>query len=161
MPKFKQPLSQHPLHQWGANIGGAAHINPKDLVDTLAVDVVSCMENSYGIKVNASKTDVVIGGLFSSKNLPGVEFSFSGHTNWARYLVGIGKTAAIVTVDVVQQGAPSSGMQRLNAAEMKGMFSISGALQKAMTDQGAVEEEGMHYGVLLQTIQQVVESWIQ
>ena len=100
-----------------------------------------------------------MGGLLNSKTFPGVEFSFVGHTNWARYLVGVSKTAAVLTVDVVQQGTPSSAMQRLNSAERKGMFSISGALQKAITNQNAVEEESMNYTALLQTIQQAVESW--
>lgn len=159
MPKFKQPLSQNRFHQWGMNISRAGDIDPNALAKSLASDVKNCMENQYGIIVNANKTDITIGGLLSSKTFPGVEFSFAGHTDWARYLVGISKTAAILAVDIVQQGSPSSAMQRMNSAESKGMFSITGALQKAVTDQNAVEEEGVHYGALLQTIQQVVESW--
>lgn len=159
MPKFKQPLSQHNFHMWGTNIGGAADINPNDLAEALAIDVVDKLDTTYGIRVIANKTEVAVGGLLSSKSFPGVEFSFSGHNDWARYLVGISKTAAVLSVDVVQQGTPSSGMQRMNVAESKGMFSLSGALQKAVTDQNAVEEEGMHYGILLQTIQEVVQGW--
>lgn len=161
MPKFKKPLSQYPFHQWGMKIGGAADIDPNALVENLAGGVASCMENENGIKVDANKTDITIGGLFNSKTFPGVEFSFADHPDWARYLVGINKIAAILAVDVVQQGAPSSAMQRMNIAESKGMFSITGALQKAVTDQNAVEEEGLCYGTLLQAIQQTVESWTE
>lgn len=159
MPKFKQPLSQNPFHQWGVRIGGAANADPEDLVGFLANIVTGYMKDNFGMSVDASKVDITVGGLLSSKTFPGVEFSFVGHTNWARYLVGVSKTAAVLTVDVVQQGTPSSAMQRLNSAERKGMFSISGALQKAITNQNAVEEESMNYTALLQTIQQAVESW--
>ncbi len=161
MPKFKKPLSQNPFHQWGTNFGGAADINQDALAESLANDVKESMGNQYGITVDASKTDITIGGLLNSKVFPGVEFSFPDHADWARYLVGINKNAGILAIDVVQQGTPSSAMQRMNSAESKGMFSITGALQKAVTDQNAVEEEGMYYGALLQTIQQVIESWAE
>lgn len=161
MPKFKQPLAQHPLHQWGTRMGGAANIEPGFLASELKSNVTSIMANQYGIEVSASDDEITVGGLFSSTSFPGVEFSFTGHTDWARFLVGISKTAAIISFDVIQQGSVSSGMQRMNSASSKGMFSISGALQKAMTDQNAVETESMYYGTLLQTVQQVVESWME
>ena len=142
-------------------MGGATNIEPGFLASELKSDVTSIMANQYGIEVNASDGEITVGGLFSSTSFPGVEFSFTGHSDWARFLVGISKTAAIISIDVIQQGSVSSGMQRMNSASSKGMFSISGALQKAMTDQNAVETESVYYGTLLQTIQQVVESWME
>ena len=98
MPKFKQPLSQNPFHQWGVSIGGAANADPEDLVGFLANIVTGYMKDNFGMSVDASKVDITVGGLLSSKTFPGVEFSFVGHTNWARYLVGVSKTAAVLTV---------------------------------------------------------------
>lgn len=142
-------------------MGGAANIEPGFLISGLKNDATSVMASQYGIEVAPSDEEITIGGLFNSTTVPGVEFSFVGHADWARFLVGISKTAAIISIDVIQQGTVSSGMQRMNSASSKGMFSISGALQKAMTDQNAVETESMYYGTLLQTIQQVVESWME
>ena len=162
MPNFKQPLSQHPLHQWGTRIGGAVDIEPDFLASKLKNDVVIVMSNQYGIEVAARDDDISIGGLFSSsRSFPGVEFSFVGHSDWACFLVGISKTAAIISIDVIQKGSVSSGMQRMNLASSKGALSISGALQRAMTDEDAVETERMYYGLLLQVIQQVVEGWTE
>lgn len=142
-------------------MGGAANIEPGFLISELKNDVTSVMASQYGIEVAPSDEEITVGGLFNSTTVPGVEFSFVGHADWARFLVGISKTAAIISIDVIQQGTVSSGMQRMNSASSKGMFSISGALQKAMTDQNAIETESMYYGTLLQTIQQVVESWME
>jgi len=160
MPKYSKPLAQNPFHQWGTRIGGAAGIDPSDLADSLAIDVMDAMNLNYGIEVNAAKDDVTIGGLFSSTTFPGVSFSFKGHPDWAGYLVGINKKAAIITVDVVQQGTPSRAVQRMNDAESKGAFSFSGALQRAVTDQDAVETERMYYSTLLQVITEVVSGWM-
>lgn len=142
-------------------MGGAANIEPGFLISELKNDVTSVMASQYGIEVAPSDEEITVGGFFNSTTVPGVEFSFVGHADWARFLVGISKTAAIISIDVIQQGTVSSGMQRMNSVSSKGMFSISGALQKAMTNQNAVETEGMYYGTLLQTIQQVVESWME
>lgn len=142
-------------------MGGAANIEPGFLISGLKNDVTSVMASQYGIEVAPSDEEITIGGLFNSTTVPGVEFSFVGHADWARFLVGISKTAAIISIDIIQQGTVSSGMQRMNSASSKGMFSISGALQKAMTNQNAVETESMYYGTLFQTIQQVVESWME
>lgn len=142
-------------------MGGAANIEPGFLISELKNDVTSVMASQYGIEVAPSDEEITVGGLFNSTTVPGVEFSFVGHADWARFLVGISKTAATISIDVIQQGTVSSGMQRMNSASSKGMFSISGALQKAMTDQNAVETESMYYGTLLQTIQHVVESWME
>ena len=121
MPKFKQPLSQNPFHQWGLSIGGAANADPEDLVGFLANIVTGYMKDNFGMSVDAPRR-YYCGRTLEQQDFPGVEFSFVGHTNWARYLVGVSKTAAVLTVDVVQQGTPSSAMQRLNSAERKGMF---------------------------------------
>lgn len=161
MPKFKKPLSQHLYHQWGMNLYGAGNIDPNTLAQILSDDVKSLMEDSYGIKVSSVKTDVTVGGFFNSKTFPGVVFSFDSHADWARYLVGIDKTASIIAVDVVQQGSPSSAMQRVNVAETKSVLSVSRAIQMGITNQNAVEEERLHYGTLIQAIQQVVGSWTE
>lgn len=161
MAKFRQPLAKHPMLLWNTRMGGAANIEPGFLVSELKNDVVPAMANQYGIEIAANNEEIVIGGLFSSTTFPGVEFSFTDHPDWARFLVGISKTAAIISIDVIQQGSVSSGMQRMNSAANKGMFSISGALQKAMTDQNAVETESMYYDALMQIIQQVVGSWME
>ena len=161
MPKFKQSLAQHPFHQWGTRMGGAANIEPGFLISELKNDVISTMANQYGIEVAPRDEEITIGGLFNSTTIPGVEFSFVGHADWARFLVGISKTAAIISIDVIQQGSVSSGMQRMNSAASKGAFSIGGILQKAITDQNAVETESMYYQTLLQAIRQVVESWME
>lgn len=161
MPKFKQPLAQHPLHQWGTSVGGATNIEPDFLASEIKDNVVSTMADQYGIEVEVMDDEITIGGLFSSTSFPGVKFSFVGHPDWTRFIVGISKTAAIISIDVIQYGSVSSGMQRMNSASSKGMFSISGALQKAVTDQNAVQTESMYYEALLKTIQQVVESWMK
>lgn len=120
MPKFKQPLSQNPFHQWGVSIGGAANADPEDLVGFLANIVTGYMKDNFGMSVDASKVDITVGGLLSSKTFPGVEFSFVGHTNWARYLVGVSKTAAVLTVDVVQQGTSLFGDAAAELCRKKG-----------------------------------------
>lgn len=157
MFKFKEPLAKHPYHQWGLKVQGAADTDPVIFARSLAATVTECMKEKFGITVNAEVTEITIGGLFNSKTHPGVSFSFADHSNWAGFLVGCNKVAGMVAVDVVQVGTPSSGMQRLNSAESKGMFSLTGALQKAFTDQSAVEEESMCYSALLQCIQDCFE----
>ena len=161
MPKYAKPLSQNPFHQWGTRMGGAAPIDPNDLADRLVDEVTIAMANQHGINVSGKKAEVTIGGLFSSTTFPGVSFTFEGHSDWAGYLVGINKKAAIISIDVVQVGTPSKAVQRMNMAESKGALSFSGAFQRAITDQDAVETERMYYATLLQVITEVVNSWME
>lgn len=132
MPRFPQPLSQNPFNQWSTRIGGAAGIDPSDLVGTLSKDVVAIMGRDYGIDVSASKTDITVGGLFNSSTFPGVEFSFK-QRRFARYLVGISKQAAILSIDIVRQG-------------------------KFANDRFSETEE-IYTSALLQTIVAVIEGW--
>ena len=161
MPSYPKPLNQSPFHKWGINISGAASLDPKVLCAELARDVKSIMENQNGITVIADATDVTVGGLLNRTTFPGVRFTFKGHTDWAGFLVGMNKKAAILTVDVVQVGSVSRAMQRINDAERKGALSLTGALQRAVTNQDAVETEGLYYTALLQSIETVVGSWTE
>lgn len=163
MPKYSMPLAQNPFHKWGTRIGGVAGIDPSTMADRLAGEVTGIMSNNFGIGVDAFKTDVTVGGLFNSTTFPGVSFTFRGHADWAGYLVGFNKKAAIVTIDVVQQGSPSKAVQRMNEAESKDQYSLGGMLHRAVAgaiiDQEAVETERMYYATLLQVITEVVNSW--
>lgn len=161
MPKFKKPLSQHMFWKWGTNISGAAALDVDSFVDGLINDTVGVMGGKFGFAVKAEKTDITIGGLFGGKTFPGAVFSFADRSDWAGYLVGANKVAGVLSVDVVQWGSPSSAMQRMNVADAKGAFSISGALQRAITDQSAVEEEVIAYSALLQSVQEAVSSWVE
>lgn len=78
MPKFKQPLSQNPFHQWGVSIGGAANADPEDLVGFLANIVTGYMKDNFGMSVDASKVDITVGGLLSSKTFLALSFLSSG-----------------------------------------------------------------------------------
>ena len=165
MPKYSKPLAQNPFHQWGTRIGGVAGIDPNTIADRLAEEVKNAMSNNFGIAVDASKTDVTVGGLFNSTTFPGVSFTFKGHSDWAGYLVGINKKAGIISIDVVQLGTPSKSVQRMNEAESKDQYSLGGMLHRAVAgaiiDQEAVETERMYYGTLLQIITDVVNSWME
>lgn len=165
MPKYSKPLAQNPFHTWGTRIGGAAGIDPDNCADMLAREVFSVMNNKYGIEVSPTKEDVTVGGLFSSTTFPGVTFKFSGHPDWAGYLVGINKKAAIISIDVVQVGSPSKAVQRMNQADHTDQYSVGGMLHRAIAgaviDQDAVETERMYYSALLQVITDVVNSWME
>lgn len=165
MPKYSKPLAQNPFHQWGARIGGAAGVDPSDLADKLTEKVIIAMTDNYGIDVNANKTDVTVGGLFNRTTFPGVSFSFTGHADWAGYLVGFNKKAAIISVDIVQVGAPSKAVQRMNEAESKDQYSVGGILHRAIAgavvNQDAVETERMYYDTLLQVITEVINDWMK
>lgn len=154
---FKETLANHPNNKWGLVLQGAQSIDPNELVEMLKSEVVSAMDKQFGIKMTASKEEITTGGLFSKLTQPGVLFKFQGK-DYADWLVGFSKKVGMIDVEYIQIGMPSKAMQHRNMAAAKG-FSLSGLAHKAMTDDNAVEEEEMHYGALLQTVQGVVMGW--
>lgn len=161
MFKYKDPLPENPFCKWTERISGAAGIDAEELARSLGASVVEHMETQCSITVSAQYDDIQTGGLLSKKVQPGILFKFAERSNYCGFLVGLNKVAGILEVAIVQHGSPSAGMQRLNVAESKGAFSVGGALRKAVTDTAAVEEERMYYSALNQTIQDIVESWIE
>lgn len=158
MAKFKEPLSKHPNRLGGTVLRGAAGISPEFVASLLKNNVVETMKSEFGIPVTATEEEITVGGLFNSKTQPGVRFHYSEHPDWANVLVGVNVTGAMLSVDAVGLGTVSAGMQRKRSADQKGMFSITGAIQRAFTDTNAVEEEDMSYDALITAINEAVES---
>lgn len=134
-------------------------MNPNEVVKVLGKSVTEYMLDSFGIKVTATYDEIQVGGMLSKKIQPGVIFNFVERPKYAGVIVGINSVAAMMTVNMVQRGAPSSAYQRMNVAESKGPFSLGGMVMKTMTNTNAVEEESMYYSALRQAVQSVVESW--
>ena len=111
------------------------NIDPRELVDSLTENVVSTMTSQYGINVSGTKCEITVGGLFNSSTFPRVEFTFDGHRNFARYLVGIAKQAAILSIDIVRQGK--------------------------FANERSSDAEELYTSALLQTIVSVVEGWYE
>ncbi|WP_304425551.1 hypothetical protein [uncultured Adlercreutzia sp.] len=81
-------------------------------------------------------------------------------------VVGVapGNVGALLDIEGIQYGSVSKNMQHANLAEADHGLSLKGmakaAYHKAMTDTAAVEEENMHYGALLNTLEAPVQSWV-
>lgn len=157
MVQYKQALSQHPLKVWGRSFSSAASIDPSTMVEEVMSAVPAIMKDKYGVEMRAVEEEIVTGGLFSKSSQPGVLFSFVGK-EYAGWLLGFKKTASIIDVNLIQFGSVSKAMQHQNQADAKG-FSIGGLLHRAMADTNAIEEETMLYGVLMQTVEEVIDSW--
>ena len=158
MAKFKDPLAEHPWNILSQKLRGAAHVDIASLVDQAMGEVPRLVEDNYGFKVSAAKETITIGGLFSSKNQPGIVFSFPDKPKYASVLVGFNKLGAVLDIEALQYGFVSSNMKHANMSKMdRGI--IKGLYHKAMTDTNAVEEETMHYQAVIDSLTDLVESW--
>lgn len=159
MASFKNPLSKHPLLHYSFHLTNVdSGMSAEDVANLVKGRVLELMEHKFGINVLATEEDIEIGGMFGKKSQPGIVFKFADHPEYARELVGFNKVGNVVEINSVQYGACSPAMARMNSANSKGSFSITGMIQKAVTNVSAVEEEELAYSSIILSIEEAVES---
>ncbi len=158
---YKDQLSKHPNLFLTRRYRGAANIQPSMVAKEVGEAVVSAMRDGCGIEVAAEYGLIETGGLLSKKEQAGVKFTFPG-TDYAWFLVGFNKIAAVVEINGIGLGAVSKGMQRTRLADQSDGFSLSGMIRKAVTglttDSGKVEEEQMYYDSLRQCVDETIDE---